>query len=171
MANPRKYIPAKINTSKVLSIRKSINWKIRVSWYFLPADASSFSEECSISIDHKVSVPGRPILIEKCLIYQHWHPALQLLMRNGYIQCWNKGLDWCYLWIIEAIHFLQQFRAVFQNPYFIDTCATVYDYVRFDNFPLMADKIRVRSKDKGFVVQSNDEAMGLYGDWWSFGVQ
>ena len=30
---------------------------------------------------------------------------------------------------------------------------------RFDNFPFMADKIRVRSTDKGFVVQSNDEAI------------
>ena len=28
----------------------------------------------------------------------------------------------------------------------------------FDNFPLMADKIRVRSTDNGFVVQSNDKA-------------
>ena len=44
---------------------------------------------------------------------------------------------------------------------------------RFDNFPLMADKIRVRSKDKGFVVQSNDEAIKrcLYGVLLSFGVQ
>ena len=41
---------------------------------------------------------------------------------------------------------------------------------RFDNFPLMADKIRVRSTDKGFVVQSNDEAIKrcLYGVLWSF---
>ena len=45
----------------------------------------------------------------------------------------------------------------FQNPHFIDTSATVYD--RFENFPLMADKIQVRSTDKGFVVQSNDEAI------------
>ena len=36
---------------------------------------------------------------------------------------------------------------------------------RFDNFPLMTDRIRVRSTDKGFVVQSNDEAIKrcLYG--------
>ena len=27
---------------------------------------------------------------------------------------------------LQAIHFLQQFRAVFQ-PHFVDTCATVYD--------------------------------------------
>ena len=27
-----------------------------------------------------------------------------------------------------------------------------------DHFPLMVDKIRVRSKDKSFVVQSNDKA-------------
>ena len=42
-----------------------------------------------------------------------------------------------------------------------------------DNFPLMADKIRVRSIDKGFVVQSNDEATKrcLYGVLWSFGIQ
>ena len=35
----------------------------------------------------------------------------------------------------------------------------------FDNFPV-ADKIWVSSTDKGFVVQSNDEAMKrcLYGD-------
>ena len=39
-----------------------------------------------------------------------------------------KRLNWCYLWTVEAIHFLQQFRAVFQNPHFIDTCATVYDW-------------------------------------------
>ena len=58
----------------------------------------------------------------------------------------------------------------FQNPYFFDTCATVYDNDRFD-FPLMADKIRVRSADKGFVVQSSDEAMKrcLYGDLCSLG--
>ena len=37
--------------------------------------------ECSISIDHKLFVPARPILIEKCLINQHVHPVLQLLMR------------------------------------------------------------------------------------------
>ena len=36
---------------------------------------------------------------------------------------------------------------------------------RFDNFPLMADKIRVRSADKGFVVQSNDEAMNMMLVW------
>ena len=44
---------------------------------------------------------------------------------------------------------------------------------RFDNFSLMADKIRVRSADKGFVVQSNDEAIKrcLYSVLWSFGVQ
>ena len=42
---------------------------------------------------------------------------------------------------------------------------------RFDNFPLMADKIWVRSTDKSFVVQSNDEAIKrcLYGVLWSFG--
>ena len=45
--------------------------------------------------------------------------------------------------------FLQQFRAVFQNIHFTDTCATVYD--RFDNFPLMSDKIRVRSTDEGLL--------------------
>ena len=74
---------------------------------------------------------------------------------------------------MEAIHFLQQFRAVFQNPHFIDTCATVYTDDRFDNFPLMADKVQVRSTDKGFVVQSNDEAIKrcLYGVLCSSGVQ
>ena len=30
---------------------------------------------------------------------------------------------------------------------------------RFDNFPLMADKIRLRSTNKSFVVQSNGEAI------------
>ena len=37
---------------------------------------------------------------------------------------------------------------------------------RFDNFPLMTDKIRVRSTDKGSFVQSNDEVMKgcLYGN-------
>ena len=29
---------------------------------------------------------------------------------------------------------------------------------RFDNFPLTTDHIWVRSTNKGFVVQSNDEA-------------
>ena len=49
-------------------------------------------------------------------------------------------------------------QSCFQNPHFTDTCATADD--RFDNFSLMAaDKIRVRSTDKGFVVQSNDEAI------------
>ena len=44
---------------------------------------------------------------------------------------------------------------------------------RFDNFPLMADKIRVKSTDKGFVVWSNDKAIKrrLYGVLRSFGVQ
>ena len=38
---------------------------------------------------------------------------------------------------------------------------------KFDNFPLMADKIWVRSTYKGFVVQLNDEAMKrcLYSDF------
>ena len=37
---------------------------------------------------------------------------------------------------------------------------------RYDNFPLMVDKAEVRSTDKGFLVQSNDEVMKrcLYGD-------
>ena len=36
---------------------------------------------------------------------------------------------------------------------------------KFGNFSLMADKIRVRSTDKGFVVQSNDKPIKrcLYG--------
>ena len=80
---------------------------------------------------------------------------------------------------MEAIHFLHRSRAVFQNPHFIDTYATVIHmrlYMtddRFDNFPLMADKIRIRSTDKCFVVQSNNEAIKryLYGVLWSFGVQ
>ena len=44
---------------------------------------------------------------------------------------------------------------------------------RFDYFCLMADKIRAKSTDKGFVVQSNDETIKryLYGVLWSFGVQ
>ena len=44
---------------------------------------------------------------------------------------------------------------------------------RFDNFPLMADKIRAMSTDKGFVVQSNDEAINqcFYSVLWSFVVQ
>ena len=39
--------------------------------------------------------------------------------------------------------------------------------MRFDNFSLIADKIWVRSTDKGFVVQLNDKAMKrfLYGDF------
>ena len=44
---------------------------------------------------------------------------------------------------------------------------------RFDNFPLMADKIRERTTDRGFLVQSNDDAIKrfLYGVLWSFGVK
>ena len=44
---------------------------------------------------------------------------------------------------------------------------------RFDNFTLMADKIRVRSTDKDFVVHSNYEAIKqcLYGVFLSFGLQ
>ena len=44
---------------------------------------------------------------------------------------------------------------------------------KFDNFPLVADEIRARSTDKGFVVQSNDEAIkrSLYGVLWSCGIQ
>ena len=69
-----------------------------------------------------------------------------------------RRLNLCYLWIIEAIHFLQQFRAVFQIPVsFI--LVRLYMTERCDNFSLMADKIRVRSTDKEFVLQSNDEAM------------
>ena len=30
---------------------------------------------------------------------------------------------------------------------------------RFDNFPLMTDRKQIRSTDKSFVVQSNDEMM------------
>ena len=43
----------------------------------------------------------------------------------------------------------------------------------FDNFSLMAGKIRIRSTSKGFVVRSNDEAIKrcFYGVLWSFGVQ
>ena len=39
---------------------------------------------------------------------------------------------------LMADKILQQFRAVFQNPHFIDTFATDD---KFDNFSLMADKI------------------------------
>ena len=63
----------------------SIIWQIRVSSYFLTA--TLIGEECSVSTDHKVFVPARPILIEKCLIYQHVHPVLELLMMDGCIQC------------------------------------------------------------------------------------
>ena len=64
-------------------------------------------------------------------------------------------------------------QSCFQNQHFTDNCTTVYDYDTFDNFPLMADKIRVRRTDKGFVAQSNDEKIKrcLYGVPWSFGVQ
>ena len=43
---------------------------------------------------------------------------------------------------------------------------------RFDNFPLNADKIQMRSTDRVSVMQSYNEAMKqcLHGDLWSFGV-
>ena len=43
---------------------------------------------------------------------------------------------------LMADKILPEFRAVFQNPHFIDTFATVCDYDHmFDNLPVMADKI------------------------------
>ena len=43
---------------------------------------------------------------------------------------------------------------------------------RFDNLPFMEDKIWVRSKDKGFVVQSHEAIKQcLYGVLWNYGVQ
>ena len=82
-------------------------------------------------------VPARPILIEifeKRLIYQHVYPVLQFLMRDGCIVFKNQtselmlSLDGRSKILVEANHiFLQQFRAVFQNPHFIYTCATVYE--------------------------------------------
>ena len=46
--------------------------------------------------------------------------------------------------------FLQQFRAISQNPHFVDTCAAVYD--RFDNFSVvMVYTIGVRSSDKNLL--------------------
>ena len=60
---------------------------------------------------------------------------------------------------MEAIHFLQQFRAVFQNSHFIVPVALYMTDDKFDNFPFIADKIRVKSRDKGFVVHSTDEAI------------
>ena len=87
----------------------------------------------------------------------------------------RDGCKQCYLWIVEAIHFLQQFRAVSKIHILLIHVRLLYmTDDRFDNFSLMAaDKIRVRSTDKGFVVQSNDEAIKrcLYGVLWSFGVQ
>ena len=62
-------------------------------------------------------------------MYQHVHPFLQLLMREMDTVLKNQmfevilSLDST----VEAIHFLKQFRAVFQIPHFTDTCATVYD--------------------------------------------
>ena len=60
---------------------------------------------------------------------------------------------------MEAINLLQQFRAVFQIHISLIPMRLYMTDDRFDNFPLMADKIRVRSTDKGFVVQSNDGAI------------
>ena len=40
-----------------------------------------------------------------------------------------------------------------------NTKPSVTSHDRFGNFTLMADKIRVKSTDKCFVVQSNDEAI------------
>ena len=72
-----------------------------------------------------------------------------------------------------SYHFRQQFRAVFQNHISLIPVRLYMTDDRFDNFPLMADKIRIRNTDKGFLVQSNDEAIKqcLYGVFCSFGAQ
>ena len=75
----------------------SIQCRQHVIWLFSRAQRShdrsvqapdaTDTRLCSISIYHKVFVPARPFLIEKCLIYQHVHPVPQLLLNNGYIEC------------------------------------------------------------------------------------
>ena len=52
---------------------------------------------------------------------------------------------------METIHFLQQFRAVFPNPHFMIPMQLYITDDKYANFPLMADKIRVRSTDKGLL--------------------
>ena len=68
---------------------------------------------------------------------------------------------------MEAVHFLQQFRTVFKiHISLILVRLDMTDDDRFASSPLMADKIRVRSTDKGFVVQSNDAMkLCLYRDF------
>ena len=65
---------------------------------------------------------------------------------------------------------------VFQVFHVFQVCGHPELYMthyRFDDFLLMAGKIRVRNTDKGFAVQSSDEALTrcLYGDLRSFGEQ
>ena len=52
-----------------------------------------------------------------------------------------------------------------KSTYFIPVQLYITDD-RFDKFPLIADKIRARSTDEGFVVQSSYEVIKrcLYGD-------
>ena len=56
---------------------------------------------------------------------------------------------------ILLIYFLQQFKAVFQNPHSFIPVRLYMTYEKSDNLPLTADKILVRSTDKGSVLQSN----------------
>ena len=95
-----------------------------------------------------------------CFLYLHWPQDVCTCETHSYremfdlptcVSCpsasdeeWmytelEKRLNWCYIWIVEAIHFLQEFyRAVFQNPHFIGTCVTVYDWWQVWQFPFDA---------------------------------
>ena len=50
--------------------------------------AKCFGKECSISIYyHKLFAPVGLVLMEECFIYQRVHTVLQVLLKNGSIQC------------------------------------------------------------------------------------
>ena len=74
---------------------------------------------------------------------------------------------------MEAIHFCSNSELLFKIHISLIPVRLYMTDDRFDNFPLMADKIWVRSTDKGFVVQSDEEMIKqcLYHVLWSFGVQ
>ena len=83
------------------------------------------------------------------------HPVLQILIRNECIHLLKYQTFELILFLHNKNYsFSAAIQGCFSKSTFFD-CNMNDD--KFDNLPLMADKIRVNSTDKGFAVQSDDE--------------
>ena len=111
----------------MLSIGKSIIWQIRVSSYFLGADVSSLvknvlSRLTTIFCTCEAHSHGGMFDLPTCV---SCHSASDEEWMYTVLK--NQKLEFMLSLVSGSYSCMQQFRAGFQNPHFIGTCATAYD--------------------------------------------